>query len=153
MIRDKLILGIIVGLLADAVKLTFNYLAFKLGFTKVVFWQLVAALLLEKEYIHKPIALLVGGITDLIVASFYGVVFIYFIYLSGKVHLWIKGIGFGMIVWVSILGFILMQLIGDKLPQDPQGVLVTTAAHFFFGVSLAAFTRLLGKDSHFLVMN
>lgn len=104
LIRDKPILGITVGLLADALKLSFNYLTFKLGFTQVVFWQLISALLLEKEDIHKPIALVIGGITDIIVTVFLGVIFIYFIYFTGKAHLWIKGIGFGMIVWVSIFG-------------------------------------------------
>ncbi len=35
--KDKVAIGTLVGLLADAVKLAFNYLAFRLHFATVVF--------------------------------------------------------------------------------------------------------------------
>lgn len=149
MFRDKILLGILIGFLSDAVKLTFNYTAFKLGFTQVVFWQLIAGLLLEKGDIQKPVALVIGGIADITVTMFLGVIFIYIIYFVGKDYLLIKGIGFGMIFWVSGFGILLVQLIGGKIPQDPSGVLVTIVAHFLFGVSLAFFTWLFARDMTF----
>ncbi len=149
MLRNKILLGALIGFLSDAVKLTFNYMSFKLGFTNVVYWQLIAALLIKKEDIQKPVALLIGGVADVTVTMFLGVIFIYTIYFIGKEYLWIKGIGFGMIVWVSAFGVLLVQLIGDKIPQNPSGVLVTIVAHFIFGLSIAFFTWLLARDMTF----
>lgn len=143
MLENKMMVGILVGLLADAVKLTFNYISFRLNFTSVVFWQLIAALFLDGEDVFTPMGLLIGATADIIVASFLGVVFIYIIYFTGKENLWIKGLGFAMLGWVSMLGVILHQLIKNTIPPDPAGILVTIGAHFLYGLALAAFTKLL----------
>ena len=146
MIKDKIIIGLLIGLLADAVKLTFNFLSFKLNFTPVVFWQLVSATVLEKEDVFTPLGILIGGITDIIVTMFLGVIFIYLIYLTGKENLWIKGIGFGMLVWLIFFVVVRGLLVQGKIPPDPSGILVTIGAHFLFGLSLAAFTILLAGN-------
>ena len=142
MLKDRLIVGALVGLLADAVKLAANYLAFLLGYTNVVFWQITAARFLNKGDLLKPVALLVGAVADLTVTSVLGVVFLYLIDKTGKNYLWIKGIGFGLAVWVGLFGTLLRQSIQGKLPQSSSGILVTIVAHIIFGLSLAFFTWL-----------
>ena len=151
MLKDRIIIGIIIGILADVVKLSFNYLSFALNYTPVVFWQIVAATGLAREDVFTPIGIFIGGITDVIVAMFLGVIFIYFIYLTGKENLWIKGIGFGMLVWVIFFVVVEGQLVQEKIPPEPPGILVTIVAHFLFGLSLAAFTKLLASDMSFFV--
>ncbi len=146
MLKDKMVIGIIIGLLADIVKLSFNYLSFTLNYTPVVFWQIVAATGLAKEDVFTPAGLLIGAITDITIAMFLGVIFIYFIYLTGKENLWIKGIGFGMLVWVMFFVVIEGQLVPEKIPPEPLGILVTIVAHFLFGLSLAGFTKHLARD-------
>ncbi|MEW6623851.1 MAG: hypothetical protein AB1420_12120 [Bacillota bacterium] len=146
MIKDRIILGSIVGLLANVVKLTVNYLSFLLGFTPVVFWQLVATRFLQKQDLYKPSAYLIGAVADITVTMTLGVVFVYFIYIFGRKYLLIKSVGFALLVWVGLFGTLLGQSIEDKLPQQPQGIIVTIAAHFAFGIGLAAFTRLLDRN-------
>lgn len=146
MFKDKLVTGIIVGLLADAVKLTVNYISFRLGFAKVVFWQMIAALFLERRDVFTPLGLIIGGVADIVITSLLGIIFIYTISYIGSENLWIKGIGFGMVVWVVFFGIVLEQLIADKIPPEPSGIIVTIAAHFAYGLSLAIFTKLLAKD-------
>jgi len=145
MIKDKVIVGAIVGLLADAVKLAVNYLAFTLGFTRVVFWQIAATLFLDRQDLFKPVAYIVGAVADLTVTAIIGVVFIYFIHFTGHKYLWIKGVGFGLAVWVGLFGTFLGTAVRGKLPQEPSGILVTLVAHSIFGLSLAFFTWLLQK--------
>ena len=149
MLKDKIVIGILVGLLADAVKLSFNYISFTLNFTEVVFWQLVSATVLAKEDVFTPVGILIGAVADIIVTMLIGVVFIYIIYFTGKENLWIKGIGVGMLVWVNFFVIVQGQLIQDKIPPVPSGLLVTIMAHFLFGLSLAAFTKFLTKDITF----
>jgi len=142
MFRDRIIAGAAIGILADLVKLAFNYLAFSFGFTNVVFWQIAATRFLQKGDLFGPMALLVGGVADLTTTAILGVVFLYIIDYFGTEYLWLKGAGFGMAVWVGLFGTVLGQSVQGKIPQEPSGIIVTIVAHLIFGLSLAFFTRL-----------
>ena len=84
MVRDSPILtGVLIGVLADAVKLGVNYLGYILGFTDVLFWQIVATNILPEQYLFTPSALVIGAIADLTVTAFLGVLFLYLIKLTG----------------------------------------------------------------------
>lgn len=142
-LKDYVTPGIIVGLLADLVKLAVNYILFQLKMTKVVFWQITATRFLDKEDLFKPVAYFIGAVADLTISAALGIIFVYLIYILGTKNLYIKGIGFGLIVWVLVFGTLLSQTVREKLPQEPSGIVVTIFAHFFFGLALAFFTRLL----------
>lgn len=144
MIRDRIMAGVAVGLLADIIKLGLNFTGYLLNFTPVVFWQIAATRFLEKDQLGQPLAYLIGGVADATVSSLLGVAFLYFITYYGGKYLWIKGIGFGLVTWVGLFGTLLSQSVQTKLPQSGLGILVTLLAHLFFGLSLAFFTRLLG---------
>jgi len=146
LLKDKIMLGAIIGVLADVVKLVSNYAMYKLGWASVVFWQIVASRFLEKNDLLKPAALLVGAIADLTVSAVLGIVFVLFISLFGSKYLIFKGIGYGMFIWVGILGTLLGQSVAGKLPQTLFSIIVTMIAHLFFGLSIAIFTKLLAKD-------
>jgi len=143
MLKNRVTIGLAIGLLADAVKLAFNYLCFKLNFTDVVFWQIVAGTALSRADIFTPLGLLVGALADIIVTSILGSVFIYLIYLTGKESLYLKGIGFGMLMWINFFVIVQGLLVHEKIPPTPSGLLVTFAAHFLFGLALAFFAQLL----------
>ena len=148
MIKDSPIFtGVLIGLCADIVKLGVNYVAFALGYTNVVFWQIVATNILPKEHLFTTSALLIGAVMDVTVTCLLGVAFLYFIKYTGMDFLFLKGIGFAMMTWVALLGLILGPSIEEKLPQNPMGVLVTLVAHFFFGVALAVFTSFLYRPN------
>lgn len=140
--KDKVVTGVITGLLADAVKLTFNYLAFRLHFATVVFWQITASRFLEKSDLYKPIAYLVGAATDLTITSIAGVLFIYFLHFTGRDYIWLKGAGYGLTIWVLLLGTLLIQS-QAKLDLKSSDIVVTFIAHFIYGLSLAYATKKL----------
>lgn len=146
MIKDKMLIGALIGILADAVKLIANYILFSLGYTKVVFWQIVASIFLRKEHLYDKLAYLIGAVADATFTSLLGVIFVYIIYLFGAKNLWLKGMGFGLVVWVSVFGILVSRIAGEKLPQDPTGVVVTIIAHVVFGLALAFFTKLFKQD-------
>lgn len=134
--KDKVTIGIISGLLADAAKLVFNYLAFRLGFASVVFWQIAASRFLEKSDLYQPIAYLVGAITDLTVTAIIGALFIYFLHFTGRDYIWLKGAGFGLVIWVLVLGTLLSQS-RIKLALTSSDTVVTFIAHLIYGLTLA----------------
>lgn len=149
MLKDRIILGALIGILADIFKLISNYIMYLFGMTDVVFWQIAATRFLGKKDLMKPIAIVIGAIADLTVTSIIGVIFILIIYLFGKDFIWLKGIGFSMSVWVSLFGTLLSLELQDKLPQEPSGVLVTIIAHFIYGIGFAFFTSLLYHEENF----
>ncbi|MCL6589938.1 MAG: hypothetical protein K6U80_08300 [Firmicutes bacterium] len=140
--KDKVLIGVITGLLADVVKLTFNYLAYLLNFASVVFWQITASRFLEKKELHRPIAYLVGAVTDLTVTSVIGALFIYFLHFTGRDYVWLKGAGFGLTFWALLLGTLLQQS-HAKLNLVPSDIMVTFFAHLIYGLALAYLAKKL----------
>lgn len=143
MVKDKIITGVIIGILADAIKLTVNYIGYLFNFTPVIFWQITASKFLGKKDLFKPLAYLIGAAADITVTALLGIVFVYFVYYLGSRHLWIKGIGFGLAVWVVLLGTLLGQAAQKNFALDPPAVMITLVAHSVFGLALAFFTWLL----------
>ena len=150
MIKDFVKQGALIGIAADIVKLTVNYLAHVVNLTPVVFWQLTATRFLDKKDLYKPMAYLIGGVADVTFSALLGVIFVYFIYYFGLNNLLLKGIGFGLSVWVTVFGTLLSQSVQAKLPQTPLGIIVTILAHVFFGLTLALATRRLLKQSNII---
>ena len=151
MVKDSLVFtGVLIGLLADVIKLGVNYLGYLLGYTDVVFWQLVATLILPRQYLLTTSATVIGAAIDVTVSSLLGVSFLFLIMYTGIDFLFLKGIGFGLLAWVGPFSILLGRLIETKLPQNSSGVIVTLFAHIAFGVALAVFTSFLyqpqGKD-------
>jgi len=103
LLKDKILIGAVIGLLADALKLITNYILFTFGFTKVVFWQITAIRFIPKEDLYHKLTYLVGAVADMAVSSLLGVVFVYVIYLFGSKNLWIKGMGFGFLMGLMTL--------------------------------------------------
>ena len=143
MLEDRVMAGAVIGILANIVKLTVNYLGFLLNLTPVVFWQLVAAQFLEKQDLFKPVAYLLGGVADLAVTALLGTVFVYAIRYIGDEYIYFKGLGFGLIVWAALFGTLFASRIQAKIPPEPTAILVTLAAHAIFGLALAFFTEKL----------
>lgn len=143
MLRDMVVRGAVVGLLADIVKLILNYVAFQLGFTNVVFWQIAAARLLQKGQLQSPAALFVGAVVDLTTAAALGTVFLWVVdNVFGRRVMLFKGIAFGLLTWLSLLGS-LGSTLEQKLPQSLSGIIVTIFAHAAFGLALAYFAQLI----------
>lgn len=142
--KDKVVTGTVTGLLADSIKLSFNYVAFRLHFATVTFWQIAASRFLGKDSLYKPIAYLIGAVTDLTVTSIVGVLFIYFLHYTGRDYIWLKGIGFGLTIWVLLLGTLLTQS-QVKLNLTPFDIVVTFIAHLIYGLSLAFIAKKLYK--------
>ncbi|MEL7567853.1 MAG: DUF6789 family protein [Dehalobacterium sp.] len=139
MLKDKVLVGAIIGVLANIIKLTFNYTAYLFGFTNVVFWQIVASRFLEKEDIFTPSAYLIGATADFTVTTALGIVFIYVLDFIGKENLWLRGVGMGLATWVFLFGSLLGQ---SAIHQEPSGIIVTLFAHLLYGLGLAVFTGL-----------
>jgi hypothetical protein len=62
--------------------------------------------------------------------------FIYFLHFTGRDYIWLKGVGFSLVIWVIVLGTLLVQS-QAKLNLQSADVLVTFFAHLVYGIALA----------------
>jgi len=150
MLKDRLMTGAIIGILANFVKLISNYIMYLLGMTDVVFWQIAASRFLVKEDLQRPVAYFIGAIADLTVTSVLGVVFVIILYFSGKDYIWLKGIGFTLTVWVGLFGTLLAQEVQTKIPQELLGIVVTIIAHLVYGLGFALFASWLYHEENYV---
>lgn len=149
MLKDRLITGAIIGILADIIKLISNYIMYLMGMTDIVFWQIAATRFLNKEDLFKPVVYFVGGVADLTVTTILGVIFVIIIYFFQKDYIWLKGIGFAMVIWVTLFGTLLSQEVEHKIPQEPMGIIVTIIAHIIYGLGFAFFTSRLYREENY----
>ncbi len=145
MVKDKFVVGTLIGICANVIKLLTNLLGYLMGYTDHLFWQLVATHFLQENDLSKPAALVIGGVADLTITAALGVAFLYFVEYTGRKYLWFKGLGFGLAVWVILFGTHLGRSVQELLPQDAMGIVVTLIAHMVFGLSLAFFTRVYDR--------
>lgn len=145
-LEDRLITGAVIGIFANIIKLISNYIMFRLNFTTVVFWQIVATRFLSKEYLSTPAAYFIGAVADFTITAVLGVIFVLIIYFFGKDYIWLKGIGYALFLWVSLFGTILGQSVQEKIPQQPSEILVTIIAHIIYGLGFALFTKYLYQE-------
>lgn len=146
MLKDKIMLGAIIGILADSVKLIANYIMYSLDWTTMVFWQIVAARFLGEGDLSKPLALVIGGAADVVVSAALGVSFVLFIFFFGRKFLVIKSLGYGLLIWAILFGAFLSQTLDNEIHTTPLGIIVTLIAHSVFGLALGLFTMLLDKN-------
>jgi len=126
------------------VKLIFNYFCYLMGWTPVVFWQIAATRFLDRTELFQPAALLIGGVADLTISAVLGIIFLYLLKYTHHRFRWIKGAGFGLLIWVGLFGAILGQSAQNKLHISSTAIIVTLFAHFVFGLGLTLFDGLFG---------
>lgn len=85
----------------------------------------------------------ISGAADLTVSVALGIVFLYLLEYTHRRFRWIKGAGFGLLIWVGLFGTILGQSAQDKLPITSTTIIVTLFAHLTFGLGLALFDLLI----------
>lgn len=143
MFKDRIVAGAIIGVLADLVKLGFNYLAFRLGFAGAVFWRVVATEFVRASDLGVPLAVVIGAIADLTTSAVLGTIFLYLLEWAGDEYLWFKGAGFGLVVWVALFGLLVGKNAVMRLALTPANIMVTPIAHLLFGLALAFLAPIL----------
>ncbi len=144
-IGSELMAGAMLGVLADLVKLGFNYLAFRFGLAGAIFWRVVAAQFVRAADLASPMAVAIGAVADLTTAALLGTAFLFLLRYTGMRYLWFFGASFGLAAWVMLFGLIIGSKAVSALSLTPMNIMVTPAAHLLFGLALACLARLAVK--------
>lgn len=142
MFNDRLITGALAGLAGAVIRDTYSLTLKATGLTDRSFIDFAQVLVMSRPS-TGIIAFLVGLISDLGVAALLGVIFAYLIsFTSDKFYIF-KGLGYGIIVWISAM--ILGNAFNFPLFENVSATLAlaTLIGNVIFGLAAAFALKML----------
>lgn len=133
-VKDKITLGIIAGILSNIFVSIIDILCYKLNISQFIHIHIVASAYFPVSDIHTIPALIVGTISDFIIAAFFGVMIVYVLFFTGTDFLYVKGLFFVLVYWLMIYGLIRRLNIARIDPTDPGTNLVHLAIYILLGL-------------------
>ena len=134
MIKDKVVISSIAGIIGTLCKDLPNFILYKLGVVHYLYAQLAASAHLTPENINSPLGYIIGFLGDITTGGAIGVVIILFLELFQMDYWWYKGLILGITVWLFGLGVILNLGTVHLIPVDPLFRFTSLFDHLIFGV-------------------
>lgn len=147
-IKDRVILGIVSGILAGTPDTILNAIEYRMGLTDQKYARMGAKIFLPRKKTGSFYGQATGYLANYTMIGGAGVLFTYFLAFTGKKNAFIKGIGFGAASWLAVygLGSRLTLSVRRKKPQTP---LLSFFDHLLFGGLLGIITPGLAHESVF----
>lgn len=147
-IRDRVLLGIVTGIICGMPGRLMNAIEYHLGLTDVKYGQMASSLFLPKNKVNTSEAKIVASLTNHINISLTGILVTYLLSATGRDNAVVKGAGVGSTLWIVIYGLTarLGLNIASKKPLAP---LLTFVDHAIFGALSGLFVSKFGHDSLF----
>lgn len=145
-IKDRVLLGIVSGLIAAIPGRLLNTAEYSAGLTDAKYSHMAASLFTNKE--NSDLGQLLGSVANEAMVTTTGVAITYTLSATGRDSAVIKGIGVGTMYWFGLYG--LTSALGI-LPKSkkPLSPLLGFVDHIIFGASCGLIASKLGDDSLF----
>lgn len=147
-IKDRIIHGMLTGIIAGIPDTIINELEYRAGLTDLSYSQIGANLFLPKNKFKNNKAWVLGMLANFTMLSASGILFTYFLSATGRDKAVMKGIGYGIISWLAIygIGTKVGLTVGSKKTSAP---LLSFVDHVIFGGLLGLIAPKIGNDSFF----
>jgi hypothetical protein len=147
-IKDKLVLGSLAGIIADIIQDLFQLGLEKLNLIKFSLDNFAGSMFIRvsnNSMITGHLGWMVGNLSGAALSIILGIIFVYVIDLSGFRFIITKGILYGFILWYIIYGGFMAALHISYLQDfDPFHALIFVIVHLLFGLSLGIVVAKLG---------
>ncbi len=148
--QDPIIFGGMAGIVGTVAKEAADFVSVTVGFSKHLYWHVAASIFVQPEEVTKVGGWILGALADMITGAIFGVILLYFIKLAKKDYLYLKGLGFGWFIWLSLFGFVINLHVVRITPTDLGSSLSAFIEHSIFGLTAAWF---IGKYATELIEN
>ena len=147
-IKDRIILGIISGILAGIPGRLINAVEYRFNLTDVKYGQMATNLFLPKRKINTPVGRSIASLVNHIMISITGVITTYILSATGRDKSIIKGIGVTSIFWLLFFGLSsrLSLQVKTKKPLSP---LLSFVDHVTLGALNGMIIQKIGDDALF----
>ncbi|NLI93993.1 MAG: hypothetical protein GX434_17890 [Peptococcaceae bacterium] len=140
-IKDKVILGIAAGTLANIIVSVIDIIFYKLNVNKYIHFHIAASAYFLESDVHTLPALIVGIISDFTIAAFLGILIVYILFVTGTDYFYLKGLIVVLVFWLFIYGIILRLKIARIDPIDAGTNLVHLSTHIMLGLITSWFIK------------
>ncbi|MDQ7794747.1 MAG: hypothetical protein RDU89_10130 [bacterium] len=148
-IRDRLVLGALVGLLANLPKLAIGSFAINRKWSEIDGPMVAAGVFVPGHKLRSVFGRSVGYLADASIAGLLGLVTVYALSITGKDRPALKGVILGSGMWQLVYGFLSAFGASQIRPYSPKTVLSEFASHSVFGMTAALLATKLGDESLF----
>lgn len=147
-ISDRIILGMVGGMISDVIARLINAAEYEKGLTDIRYNQMASSLFFPKNKLNTTQSKLLGGIINNINVSAVGIIICYVLSTTGRDKASVKGMGIGALTWLMIQGVFSKQVLGinSKKPLVP---FLSLFDHLLYGFLTANIISHLGDDKLF----
>lgn len=147
-INDRILLGIISGLISGIPGRVLNRYEYHKGLADVTYERLAAGMFFPKSQLNTKEGKLIGYITNQVNLGITGVIITYLLSATGRDKAILKGVGVSTVAWIFIYG--LASKINTKgKKRKNTSPLLSFIDHLCLGILCGWFVSKLGDDSLF----
>ncbi|WP_088186089.1 hypothetical protein [Desulfosporosinus sp. FKA] len=149
--KDRFIAGGIAGLVASVTCDIVGIIYKSLGWTDRTFNDYATIILTYQVYSNEGVfGLILSIISHVAVCIILGVIFAYLIKFTSSNYLYIKGLGYSLVIWLLLntFGTLLNLPLFRKMPLNAAYATLSTA--LIYGLMVALTLRLIDKKMHIL---
>ncbi len=149
-IKDRIVHGMISGILAGIPDTILNGLAHRAGLSELSYTKMEANIFLPQNRVNSKGAGLLGLMANYTLLGISGVGFSYLLAITGRDRALIKGIGYGLTSWLLFYGVAAkLGLPVTRKVKKPLTPLLSFVDHAIYGGLLGLIAPALGDDSLF----
>ncbi len=148
-LRDRVVLGLAAGMLGNLAKDGLDYLAYKKGWSELLYGHLAASLFAEPEKVRQPKDFVVGQLVDMTWGALSGVPVVYLLSWTGRDHYLLKGAAMGVLWWQVVYGLFPRLRMLQVDPQETETNLSALLNHLAYGLVTSAAAVHLGHPDLF----
>lgn len=148
-ITDRIVLGLLCGLIAEAPKLLSNEILVRLGLVQRRFGELVAGIFLTSKETKTKSGILFGELGDVLMNSFLGIPIVYVLSFTGKDNYLLKSWMTSMVSFGIIRGMIANVGPGKAYPRDSRSNILMTASSSLWGLLVGWLAIRMGDSALF----
>lgn len=136
LIRDRVALGTITGIVGTVPQLLINFVSFRLGLAKYYSFQIAAGVHVAKHLVDTLTSFILGGVIWELTGAVLGIITVYFIRTTGKSYWWLKGILVPNLIMYTIVYGFLWDMGGSKvIPLDLESTATELLGNTIFGLT------------------
>lgn len=142
---DKITLGIFVGVISNIIRNIVGFICYYLGIQEYHIWQFATSAYLDIAK-TKSLGIIIGMITDYIIATIIGVASVYFLLFVSFKNYILKGLFIGGAAWTFIFTIVIRTKISSINPNSAIGILYFIFNHMLLGILIVIFLKKFGKN-------
>ncbi len=142
MIKDKIVLGAVVGVLATIPQLIFNFFMVRLNFSNFYDFQISGGIYLYKNLTYTFWGLVLGGLVWEFMAAGLGILTVFLILWTGKKYWWVKSILVSnTVMFICLYGLLLDFAHPRIVPWDLETNWSVFIENLIFGFTMGFLTN------------